>query len=304
MIEEYKRGRTPNPDVMCNKYVKFGAFLRFALESGADYVATGHYAMKHESGNMKQTTYELLAGADTNKDQSYFLWTLTQEQLAHILFPVGHLPKPEVRKLAQKFGLPTAEKKDSQGVCFLGPLDMGEFLKHYSEPKRGDVLNEEGEAIGFHEGAILYTLGQRHGFTIIKKRAPTGARESPNPPAGGVGFRSSVVSRTNDMENSIPYFVVKKDMRENTITVAHKEQGSLKGKGEQTLLLENINWIAGVAPDKEKMYSARVRYRGELLPCKIKGETVEFLGPQEPVASGQSLVVYDGDECLGGGVVS
>jgi tRNA-specific 2-thiouridylase len=275
MIEEYKRGRTPNPDVMCNKYVKFGAFLKYALAEGADFVATGHYAMNHETRNMNQTTYRLLAGTDTNKDQSYFLWTLTQEQLAYILFPVGHLPKPEVRKLAKKFGLPTAEKKDSQGVCFLGPLDMGEFLKHYSEPKRGDVLNERGDVIGFHEGAILYTLGERHGFTITKKG-------------------------TEDT----PYFVVKKDMRENTITVAHKSDGTLKGKGEQTLLLENINWIAEIAPEKDKIYSARVRYRGELLPCKIKGETVEFLEPQEPAAPGQSVVVYDAEECLGGGIIA
>jgi tRNA-specific 2-thiouridylase len=277
MIEEYKRGRTPNPDVMCNKYVKFGAFLKYALSEGADMVATGHYTRAQETRDKKQETVNirLLAGKDTNKDQSYFLWTLTQEQLKHILFPVGHLEKPEVRKLAKKFGLPTAEKKDSQGVCFLGKLDMGEFLKHYSEPKRGDVLNENGEIIGFHEGAILYTLGERRGFTITKKG-------------------------TEDM----PYFVIQKDMRANTITVAHKEEGSLKGKGKQSLLLENVNWISGGAPEKDKLYSARTRYRGELFPCKVKGGTVEFLDDQEPTAPGQSLVLYDGEECLGGGVIT
>lgn len=270
MIEEYKRGRTPNPDVMCNKYVKFGAFLKYTLAEGADFVATGHYARAQD--------LRLLAGSDKNKDQSYFLWTLTQEQLKHVLFPVGHLEKPEVRKLAKKFGLPTAEKKDSQGVCFLGKLDMAEFLKHYAEPKRGEVLNEDGEVVGFHEGVILYTLGERHGFTITKKG-------------------------TND----IPYFVVQKDMRANTITVAHKEQGSLKGKGEQSLLLENVNWISGSAPEKDKIYSARVRYRAPLSPCKIVVENnetrVEFLEPEEPQAPGQSLVVYDDEECLGGGVI-
>lgn len=280
MIEEYKRGRTPNPDVMCNKYVKFGAFLRFALDNGADYVATGHYSQNQESRIRNQgTTRRLLMGADTNKDQSYFLWTLTQEQLKHILFPVGHLEKPEVRRLAKKFGLSTAEKKDSQGVCFLGKLDMGEFLKHYAEPKRGDVLNEDGGVIGFHEGAILYTLGERHGFTIAKKG-------------------------TEDT----PYFVVKKDMRANTITVAHKEQGSLKGKGESSLFLENVNWIAGDPLKKNKLYSSRARYRAPLSPCKIfveNNETrVEFLEPEEPQAPGQSLVVYDGDDCLGGGVIA
>ncbi len=271
MIEEYKRGRTPNPDVMCNKYVKFGAFLKYALSEGADFVATGHYARVRES--------RLLVGADTNKDQSYFLWTLTQEQLKHILFPVGHLQKPEVRKLAKKFGLPTAEKKDSQGVCFLGKLDMGEFLKHYSEPKNGDVLNEQGEVVGFHEGALLYTLGERHGFTVTKK----GTQDT-------------------------PYFVVKKDMRANTITVARKEQGSLKGKGEQSLLLENVNWIAGMPPEKDKLYSSRARYRALLSPCKISVNgteaRVEFLEPEEPQAPGQSLVVYNGEECLGGGIIA
>jgi tRNA-specific 2-thiouridylase len=267
MIEEYKRGRTPNPDVMCNKHVKFGAFLKYALAEGSDFVATGHYAQKVDN--------RLFAGADKNKDQSYFLWTLTQEQLAHVLFPVGHLEKPEVRKLAKKFGLPTAEKKDSQGVCFLGKLDMGEFLRHYAEPKRGNMLSEQGDVIGFHEGAILYTLGERHGFTVTKKG-------------------------TEDA----PYFVVKKDMEENTITVAHKKNRSLKGKGATTIILENVNWVSGNIPEKDKIYSARTRYRGELLPCKIKDGTIEFFEKQEPVAPGQSLVAYDGDECLGGGVVS
>jgi tRNA-specific 2-thiouridylase len=271
MIEEYKRGRTPNPDVMCNKYVKFGVFLKYALANDVDFVATGHYARVED--------LRLLAGSDKNKDQSYFLWTLTQEQLKHILFPVGHLEKPEVRKLAQKFGLPTAEKKDSQGVCFLGKLDMGEFLKHYSEPKRGEVLDEQGKIIGWHEGALLYTLGERHGFTITKKGP-----------------------------DDTPYFIVRKDMRANTITVAHKEKGSLKGKGEQSLLLENVNWISDSVPEKNKIYSARARYRAPLSLCKIfveNNETrVEFLEPEEPQAPGQSLVVYDGDECFGGGVIA
>jgi tRNA-specific 2-thiouridylase len=282
MIEEYRRGRTPNPDVMCNKYVKFGAFLKYALMEGADFVATGHYArlrreIRNPKSEIRNDSIKLLTGTDTNKDQSYFLWTLTQEQLKHILFPVGHLEKSEVRKLAKKFGLPTAEKKDSQGVCFLGKLDMGEFLKHYAEPKRGDVLNEKGETIGFHEGAILYTLGERHGFTITKK----GVLDA-------------------------PYFVVKKDMRANTVTIAHKDQGSLKGKGEQTLFLENVNWISSM-PEKDKIYSARARYRAALSLCKIVtngNEThVEFCEPEDPQAPGQSLVVYDKEECLGGGII-
>ncbi len=303
MIEEYKRGRTPNPDVMCNTYVKFGAFLKYALSERSDFVATGHYAQiacGRRNNAFLQTTeisgfrspshppislqkgivappssLHLHEGADKNKDQSYFLWTLNQEQLKHILFPVGHLKKPEVRKLAKKFGLPTAEKKDSQGVCFLGHLDMGEFLRHYAEPKRGSVLNEQGEVIGFHEGAILYTLGQRHGFIVIKK---------------GIA--------------DAPCFVIKKDMHANTITVAHKTEEGLRGKGAQSLLFENIHWISGMPPEKDKIYAARIRYRGELSPCKVNGETVEFLEKQEPVAPGQSLVVYDEEECLGGGIIA
>jgi tRNA-specific 2-thiouridylase len=278
MIKEYKKGRTPNPDVMCNKNVKFGGFLRYALEQGADFVATGHYSQvkRIKSIKSKVTTYELFTGTDKNKDQSYFLWTLTQEQLSRILFPVGHLEKPEVRRLAKKFGLPTAEKKDSQGVCFLGKLDMAEFLEHYEAKKHGNILNEAGEVIGFHDGAIFYTLGSRHGFTITKKSA-----------------------------NDTPYFIIAKDIRANTLTVSHKEKEGLKGKGEQTLRIENINWISGTAPDHEKMYFARIRYRGDLLPCKIvKPDTIEFSEKQEPVAPGQSVVVYDGEICLGGGIVA
>ena len=275
MIEEYRKGRTPNPDVMCNKNVKFGGFLKYALLHGADFVATGHYSRIAKYENRKMEKYGLLAGVDKNKDQSYFLWTLTQKQLARILFPVGDIEKPEVRRLAKKFGLPTAEKKDSQGVCFLGKLDMSEFLEHYEEKKRGDVLNEAGEIIGWHDGAIFYTLGARHGFTITKKNA-----------------------------SDAPYFVVAKDILANTLIVSHKEKGSLKGKGGQSLTLENVNWISGVVPNPDKIYSARIRYRGELLPCKITVQNaIEFLEEQEPVASGQSVVVYDNEECLGGGIL-
>jgi tRNA-specific 2-thiouridylase len=220
----------------------------------------------------------MLAGKDKNKDQSYFLWTLTQVQLKHILFPVGDIEKSEVRRLAKKFGLPTAEKKDSQGVCFLGKLDMTEFLQNYAEKKRGNVLNEKGEVIGWHDGAIFHTLGSRHGFTITKKGT-----------------------------NKAPYFIIAKDIFGNTVTVANKEKGSLKGKGAQTVSLEKVNWVFGSAPDSQKIYTARARYRAELFPCKVQtNETeikIQFLDPQEPSAPGQSLVVYDGEECLGGGII-
>ena len=195
MIAEYKGGRTPNPDVMCNKHVKFGAFLKKALEMGADYVATGHYAKNKKKmlsrssnsnlGAVNQSNrayraestsfYSLEKANDPSKDQAYFLWTLKQVQLSKILFPVGHLNKTEVRKLALKFKLPTAEKKDSQGICFLGAVDLKDFLKHYIKEKKGRVLNERGEEIGFHNGAVFHTLGERHGFTITKKNPNDGA---------------------------------------------------------------------------------------------------------------------------------
>src|SRR3989338_1920286 len=159
MIAEYRAGRTPNPDVMCNAHVKFGGFYKFSRKNGADFVATGHYAqIKLQASSLK-----LLTSADKEKDQSYFLWQIKQEQLTNILFPVGGLEKPEVRKLAKKFGLSTAEKKDSQGLCFLGKIDVKEFLKHFIKQKPGKVLNEKEEVVGEHSGAVFFTLGERHG---------------------------------------------------------------------------------------------------------------------------------------------
>jgi len=172
MIDEYKAGRTPNPDVMCNQKIKFGAFFDWALAQGANYVATGHYAEIENldiENSLKIKNYKLKTSKDLDKDQTYFLWTLTQRELSRTLFPVGGMTKPEVRKLAKKFGLPTAEKKDSQGLCFVGKVDLPDFLSHFLKPKRGDVINESGEKIGWHAGAFSLTIGQRHGFTIIKK---------------------------------------------------------------------------------------------------------------------------------------
>lgn len=165
MIAEYRAGRTPNPDVMCNREVKFGGFLQWALKQGADYIATGHYARVIHRENESV----LLQGKDLTKDQSYFLWTLTEEQLRHVLFPIGEFQKTQVRELAKKYHLPTAVKKDSQGICFIGEIDMKEFLKHYIDIHPGDVVNEQGEIIGYHQGALFHTLGERHGFTITKK---------------------------------------------------------------------------------------------------------------------------------------
>jgi tRNA-specific 2-thiouridylase len=279
MITEYKNGRTPNPDVMCNKYIKFGGFFDWAMKNGADYVATGHYARLNSN-------HQLVAGKDKNKDQSYFLWTLTKKQLAKTLFPVGNIEKPEVRKLAKKFGLPTAEKKDSQGLCFIGKVDMAEFLKHFIKTKPGNVLNTNGEVVGIHDGSVLYTIGQRHGFTITK-------------------------NTTTDSRN----FIVSKDLKNNTVTISDSDKAGpcpqrtrfnlVRGK---EIKLTNFNWTGNLQPSISKNYQARIRYRQPLSECIIKevkndGCIVVFKKVQKAVAPGQSLVIYDGEVCLGGGII-
>lgn len=270
MVSEYRAGRTPNPDVMCNKYVKFGTFLTWALAQGADYVATGHYARVGVDGT-------LLSGRDKGKDQSYFLWTLTKEQLSHVLFPVGDMEKDEVRKLAKKYGLSTAEKKDSQGICFMGQVDIVEFLSHYIEKKRGDVLDEQGRTIGTHDGATYLTLGVRHGFTVTEK--------------------------TPDER---PYYVIARDVEKNTITVSHRAPDGTLTSEKKEFSLSSVNWI-GDQPESGKKYKARVRHLGELLPCMVEVVNAHEaeIGFDTPltIASGQSIVVYDGDICLGGAIV-
>lgn len=288
MIREYRAGRTPNPDVSCNKEVKFGAFFRRAIASGADFVATGHYArtalvesqkLKVESGGEK-TKYKMLAGADAAKDQSYFLWTLGQEQLSKTLFPIGGYKKSQVRVLAKTIGLPVAEKKDSQGLCFMGKLDMKDFLAHFMEEKEGSVVNEKGETVGVHRGAYFYTLGERHGFTITQKG-------------------------TDDA----PYYVVAKDLDANIITVAHKVKNTLE-RAVKELQLSQINFCKGIIPDLSRAYTAQVRYHGEQYPCRLAlgGSTSMssfVLKFKKPVMAdaGQSVVLYDGSECVGGGVI-
>ncbi|MFH0845902.1 MAG: tRNA 2-thiouridine(34) synthase MnmA [Patescibacteria group bacterium] len=284
MIEEYKNGRTPNPDVMCNKKIKFGAFLDFALKNGVDFVATGHYVRLEDK--------KLLAGIDENKDQSYFLWTLTQEQLKHCIFPIGQYTKPEVRKLAKKFELSTADKKDSQGLCFVGKVDMKDFLERFIPQKKGDVLNEKGKVIGHHDGIHYFTLGQRHGFEIIEKG-------------------------TEDK----PYYVVAKDLEKNILIVSNQDkQNFTENLKRKEIKLENINWTLGEKPNfftsslrgdhdeaVQKKYQARIRYRQPLQECVLVEKdrifSVVFDIPQKNVASGQSVVIYDEDICLGGGVI-
>lgn len=275
MISEYKAGRTPNPDVMCNQHIKFGGFLDFARENGADFVATGHYARRIDTDGIT-TMHE---GIDREKDQSYFIWTMKQENLKHVLFPVGNIEKSEVRKLAEKFGLHTATKKDSQGLCFLGKVDMKDFLKNFIDEKEGNVLDESGEVVGTHEGAFYYTIGQRHGFEI----------------------------KTKDT-NRKPYFVVSKDIDANTITVSNNPKESAANPKEVTLT--DVNWIRGIEPC-EGEYECRIRYRQQRQRCTVQRQvsnarrwTVSFEEAQQGLSVGQSLVIYNGTECLGGGIVN
>ncbi len=279
MIKEYKEGHVPNPDIMCNKEIKFGAFLNKAIEMGADKVATGHYvrlkqiAQKLKTQNQKGSI-KLLKGIDKNKDQSYFLWTLNQKQLNRCLFPIGEYEKPVVRKMAEKFGLSTAKKKDSQGICFIGKVSMKDFLKHYIEEKSGDVLNEKGTVIGQHSGVSFYTIGQRHGFSVIEK----GIEEK-------------------------PYYVVSKNINKNTITVSsHDEE---KKFAKKDINIGSVNWISGI-PKNDDNYEAKIRYRQSVQKCNIEIKNnitkVKFIKSQN-TAKGQSIVLYKKDNCIGGGVI-
>jgi tRNA-specific 2-thiouridylase len=274
MIREYASGRTPNPDVMCNKYVKFGSFLKYAEEHGADFIATGHYAIREDD---KYAKSHMKISKDKEKDQTYFLWTLSQQTLKKVLFPIGGYTKTDVRKLAKKFDLPTADKKDSQGLCFIGKVDMKDFLKHYLPEKQGDVLDERGEIIGHHEGTHFYTLGARHGFVITKKSS-----------------------------DDMPFYIVSKNIEANTLTVSHKTHEENQHKTE--FILKDVNWISETSLKEEKKLQARFRYRQKLQSCNIeqagkKEYKVIFDEPQEFVASGQSVVVYEVEKCLGGGII-
>jgi len=295
MIAEYSKGKTPNPDVMCNKHIKFGAFYDWAIDNGADYIATGHYSRigmrqipnhkyqipnKSQIENLKSSEkeYELLKGIDEEKDQSYFLWQIRREQLAHVIFPIGEYKKSEVRKLAEKFNLSTAGKKDSQGICFIGKLDMKDFLSQYLNPKRGIVLNMAGEQVGTHNGAILYTIGERRGFEITEK--------NPHTP---------------------PMYVVSKDIDANTITVSESESNIFEKSLNNTKVdICSANWISG-EPFPAREYSVRFRYRQKLLRCNVQKEgdcwAIKLLGESVACAPGQSAVIYDKDTCLGGGVI-
>lgn len=270
-ISEYLAGRTPNPDVMCNKHVKFGAFISFAKKHNADFIATGHYAQKIVTTSGE----ELHRGTDTNKDQSYFLWSLSKEQLAYSLLPVGDTNKEVIRKEAAKAGIPTATKKDSQGVCFLGHIDIKEFLSHYVDLVPGVVLDETGTAIGTHQGALIYTIGQRHGFTI------------------------DTVSEARDA-----YYVVGKNCTTNTITVSpYKLQ--LRAQNELLLVSAELRQKIVVG----EVYEAQTRYRQKPFCVTVRSIAFDQIQltldePTDAAAIGQSCVLYRGSHCLGGGIIA
>jgi len=266
MIREYREGRTPNPDVMCNKVIKFGLFFEKAMRLGADRIATGHYARIEVGAG----GHRLLAAEDKNKDQSYFLWMLGQEVLGHTLFPIGDYTKPEVRNLARKFDLPNAERKDSQGLCFVGKVDFREFLKNFIPEKEGRIFSVEGNMLGTHPGIQFFTIGQRHGIGL----------------GGGE-----------------PYFVVAKDAISNTLYLARGESHS--ALFSRSCKVSGIHWVLGRKPEEAL---ARIRYRQPLQSCRVTEENtgtavVEFDEPQRAVAPGQSIVFYAGDEVLGGGII-
>lgn len=268
MIEEYKLGRTPNPDIMCNQEVKFQLFLRTALEAGADMIATGHYARVNHAPD--QHSAQLLQAIDTNKDQTYFLYRVTSEALEKTLFPLGEYTKPEVRTMAEERGLITAHKKDSQGICFVGQVGIRDFLSQYVTTVPGDIVDKQtSKVVGRHDGAIFYTIGQRHGLNL----------------GGG-----------------LPYYVVSKDMQKNVVYVSTKLHD--ESLWSSTVQLEHIHWISGQAPH-EGAYQVRIRHQAKLQPAVWSPEsgTLEFTEPQRALAPGQSVVVYHNNICLGGGVI-
>ena len=279
-LQEYQAGRTPNPDILCNAEIKFKAFLDHAMASGADKIATGHYARVRAQGDAVQ----LLKGLDPGKDQSYFLHRLRQDQLRQTLFPVGELHKSEVRRLATEIGLPNAQKRDSTGICFIGERPFRAFLNHYIASTPGPVLDERGRCVGEHMGLSFYTLGQRQGLGIGGIKAKGAQR------GGG---------------EHTPWFVARKDMAKNILWVVqgHDHPWLLSPQ----LQAANASWCAGSAPALGH-YAAKTRYRQADAPCAMPSAlessfSLAFDEPQWAVTPGQSAVLYAGEVCLGGGVI-
>jgi len=268
-VSEYKEGLTPNPDIACNKEIKFGIFFDKAKELGYDYIATGHYVRLEKS---KTGEKELLSGLDPNKDQSYFLYMLQQRHLNHSIFPIGHLTKEEVRRIARNLNLPNAERKDSQGICFIGEVSIKEFLKERMKYRFGEVVNLKGKVLGKHEGLAFYTIGQREGLSISEK---------------------------------IPHYVVSKQKKTNRLIVAPLGD---KQAFSTEIFVKKLSWV-GNKPKKDEMIQARIRYRQPLFKAKIsrlsdKLLTLTCLEPQRAVTPGQAAVLYsNGSKVLGGGLI-
>ncbi len=272
MLSEFKKGNTPNPDIMCNQEIKFKLFYEKAMEAGADFIATGHYARTTLESSPVHAN--LLRAKDENKDQTYFLYRISNEALAHTLFPIGGMLKPEVKKLAAENGLHNAYKKESMGVCFVGEVGMKDFLKEYIEIEPGEIREIESEKVlGYHEGAIFYTIGQRHGL-----------------------YLSGVAGEAND---GMPYYVVKKDLEHNIIYVSKNLNHEAIWTKELTLkdvfLREPLSSRVSL--------QVRLRHRAPLIPAEFDGEKLYFESEVKRPASGQSAVLYDGEVCLGGGII-
>ena len=270
-LDEYAAGRTPNPDVLCNREIKFGPFLKYALGMGADYIATGHYCkIEHVPGKTR-----LLKAKDASKDQTYFLNQVREEQLERVLFPLAGLDKSEVREIAAKLNMSTAKKKDSTGICFIGERNFRKFLQGYLPAQPGKIVTLQGETVGEHIGLMYYTLGQRKGLDLGGKHGEEGR-----------------------------WFVVKKDLQNNVLYVSHGDEGPLYSRACR---VKNLNWI-GYEPQKTQFVNAKFRYRQPeqevTLTIEKDGALVEFEEPQRAVTEGQYAVFYDETACLGGGVIT
>jgi tRNA-uridine 2-sulfurtransferase len=278
-LREYEAGRTPNPDVLCNSEIKFSAFLDYALRLGADGIATGHYArVRHAFGDSSRV--ELLKARDASKDQSYFLHRLSQRQLAPVMFPLGEMQKRDVRRIAQEEGIPTWAKKDSTGICFIGERPFRDFLARYLPRTPGPVETPEGRVVGTHQGLAYYTLGQRQGLRIGGTRGATDE----------------------------PWFVAGKDLTRNALVAVQGHDHPLLYRREVDAI--DMHWIGGMAPPLPGRLGAKTRYRMPDAPCTVavdgegKGLHASFDAPQWAPTPGQYLVLYDGDVCLGGGVIA